>query len=1664
MKKIISVVLAILIVVSSITTVLLTSASAATNLWTDPMSGFESSNAACKMSYVAGGDSYASGPCYMVDAPYWRSFSFKLPSNLSASKVYSLSFEYLALPNNANALADYYIKSMYLAKDGAAYGDKYMPSKTMLESTASNKKWTTVEQKFTGTEGELRWLVKDLGTVWRVYFRNFSVTEVPSYNISAENGVSTVDGASVTSASSGATVTLTANPPAGKAFERWEVVSGGITIADENAPTTTFTMPDEAVSVKAICKTNLWDDPTEGFIGSADRLTPSYITSDAYVQDPCYKVPNSYWSNFAFKLPSNLSADKSYRVSFEYSFFPESSSPAAGSDKINGMYLATRNSGTGAYTAFGDKFIASATKVELGWETVTYEFTGAAEQLYLYVNTQYIFNSYFRNFSLIELESFAVDVTGGSASVKRARTGETVTLTADVPLGKQFKKWEVVSGGVTLANENANPTTFVIDKKDVSVKAVFEKCQNLWTGLGADNFLKLSGSPTFSVNDGVVTENSPWYTKFRIEMPELEKNVVYRLSFDHKIKLDASKVGKEKAIARVQLMTEAQLQAALDYQAANPGTSLDIGSQGKKIVGATDTTGDWESTISYEFDSGANTVYYVAIATNHAVEAQFRNFKLEKIAINMAPQFDANLGSVTPVAQLAEVGNELTFTATPFKGNTFEGWYKADGQTLLSKEQKIDYLVDDSFEAPVAKFAAGTPAVENASLENSSGMLVDVNDTTKELIVNDPLYDLQSASGLSWQEIKIEQNYARTGSKSLWIYTRYSFAGRTFKNLEKNTDYAISCWLYGAKNSKLSVASYVLPAGVDPIQDKKEVAAANALGRGKSAAPGEAWQEVIVNFNSGDNTEVVLWLNATGEGDFLFVDDFAIYRPAVLNVIAGLGGDVTATDTGSLAKGTEVTLTATPYAGNNFKHWVDGTGAVLSTDTTLKVTVNSDLQITALFEGYNMPGREVFAMRGQDGTFENGTISGWQGVSRENGGPVAWCTWQRSKDLAYEGDYSLKTYTLYQNSVLPLAGLNTNTNYKFSFYVNYPEYKGMEDENHKGPDGEFVDSRALPFGILAADDTHYNGTVSEVRYASHPYSMPCGGGWYEVELYFNTGDATAVNFVYAYYGVTGANPVVYFDNISLFEYQSVTSLTNTDLSAGIAPWLGSATAENGAMKLAETDATAYQTVNFGTHKQYNVSFRAKGKVFAAAADVAAKVPSVLNALSSKSYVETDSADWQEYSFTFYTGAQPDVNIMFASKEGTAFVDDITVTEAVTPVGAVVETIDFETERFALSKQNSAYEIYTATGTSDANVHSGKASLRFKADAAGDVVSLLDEAYLSYGVLANVNYRLTLYYKLDGNGTVSIAPNRPAYYSTIYGIEKYGAYCEEDGYEYSGSGWNKVQFTFTAEETHVVKTMISDILGKTDCDFYLDDITVTIAPDSVVDPDPTDLFCEAFFNLLPNAGFEDEVGKDNWLGLPKNAKVVQDKASADTGKRYLSLAAGEKYILPIPLEAGSVYYFAASLRGNGRVALATQVDPGEAYFVDVTQNDRPASILTAVGTTDWMRSGFSFRANASGVTYLVIEAINGQLDVDTLSLCLEDFTYTVDPNRYEAPVKFDYDNIDPALLVYNGGFDDYEKAETSPETGDSVAMLLIVLTTCLAAAVTLVFSRRKEVRA
>ena len=74
---------------------------------------------------------------------------------------------------------------------------------------------------------------------------------------------------------------------------------------------------------------------------------------------------------------------------------------------------------------------------------------------------------------------FTITVTSdgngsASASAATAAVGTQITLTATPNSGYQFKQWQVIAGGVTLADGSLATTTFTMGTANVEIKAIFE--------------------------------------------------------------------------------------------------------------------------------------------------------------------------------------------------------------------------------------------------------------------------------------------------------------------------------------------------------------------------------------------------------------------------------------------------------------------------------------------------------------------------------------------------------------------------------------------------------------------------------------------------------------------------------------------------------------------------------------------------------------------------------------------------------------------------------------------------------------------------------------------------------------------------------------------------------------------------------------------------------------------------------------------------------------------------------------------------------------------------------------------------------------------------------------------------------------------------------------
>ena len=151
------------------------------------------------------------------------------------------------------------------------------------QSTDSGNNWTNIDSANAATYTTGKTTMDMSGTQYRCVVENdigkvtsdaatLTVTAIPTYSITMETDGNGIASASQTSAPEGTLITLTATPNSGYHFDRFEVVSGDITITNN-----TFTMPAGAVTVKAV-----FDRDSSGGAHHPDAGSTTTASSDRY--------------------------------------------------------------------------------------------------------------------------------------------------------------------------------------------------------------------------------------------------------------------------------------------------------------------------------------------------------------------------------------------------------------------------------------------------------------------------------------------------------------------------------------------------------------------------------------------------------------------------------------------------------------------------------------------------------------------------------------------------------------------------------------------------------------------------------------------------------------------------------------------------------------------------------------------------------------------------------------------------------------------------------------------------------------------------------------------------------------------------------------------------------------------------------------------------------------------------------------------------------------------------------------------------------------------------------------------------------------------------------------------------------------------------------------
>jgi len=224
---------------------------------------------------------------------------------------------------------------------------------------------------------------------------------------------------------SGVSVTLVATPSTGNRFVRWESSSEGVTFANAQSASTTFTMPNNNVSVNAVFQSTLSTVTVSRNITGGSTATARAINVAA---------------------GELINADQGVLVTLE-------SSPPSG-HALSQWRLITGPAGF-TITNINNRYSSTASFYMPGGPV-------AVEAVFAPGNSVTVLS----NFTDM---GTAVPTSGA------AENGTSVSITATPNPGFRFVRWEAVSPtNLTFANPNSASTTFAMRNTAVTVRAIFE--------------------------------------------------------------------------------------------------------------------------------------------------------------------------------------------------------------------------------------------------------------------------------------------------------------------------------------------------------------------------------------------------------------------------------------------------------------------------------------------------------------------------------------------------------------------------------------------------------------------------------------------------------------------------------------------------------------------------------------------------------------------------------------------------------------------------------------------------------------------------------------------------------------------------------------------------------------------------------------------------------------------------------------------------------------------------------------------------------------------------------------------------------------------------------------------------------------------------------------
>ena len=518
------------------------------------------------------------------------------------------------------------------------------------------------------------------------------------YDVTVKKGTATPS-----FAKEGTEITIEAAERPGYRFERWDVPSANVTLADKNNRTTTFNMPAGEVQVEAKYKALQSITVNDGTYTVNGETTTEAVKGDKIVATANPAPEGEKFAGWNVVGVDGLTDEQKAASPIEFEMPKNGVALTAQYKTLHNIVV---NKGTYTVNGTDDKQAVEGDKIAIkaaerpGYQFVRWEVVPDNVTITGVNNEEATFIMPNEN---VELKArynklYTITVDGGHADVTSALTGKEITVDADVPDGKKFMGWKAEGITLTPAQQQSKHITFFMPEGNVTLTAEYKTLHTV-TVIGANGTSTVL--PDTYIEGDTVTVNAEKYGIPAGEFDSWESNDI-RLTTDKRQSptLTFKMVDKNVTLTAVPktLFTITVTGGTVNGESTarvKAGDWVTIKAENKgddwkfiewKLTGPENFTLDTsQSTVQFQMPSGNVTL--------EAVQMEYRT-----VTIN-------NGNSPTTVNDKALHGDSITVTAEEVDGKRFAYWEVTgpDGTEKLT-DKKITVTVPEGDITLTAKY------------------------------------------------------------------------------------------------------------------------------------------------------------------------------------------------------------------------------------------------------------------------------------------------------------------------------------------------------------------------------------------------------------------------------------------------------------------------------------------------------------------------------------------------------------------------------------------------------------------------------------------------------------------------------------------------------------------------------------------------------------------------------------------------------------------------------------------------------------------------------------------------------------------------------------------------------------------------------------------------